>query len=82
MLTILGAVAEFERQQIAERVKEGMASGKQKGARPGRPSSEATSATGQLHADCASEWQHSTSWWVFGKERSCDQPSSISANHA
>jgi DNA invertase Pin-like site-specific DNA recombinase len=38
MLTILAAVAEFERGLIAERVKEGMANAKRKGARLGRPS--------------------------------------------
>ena len=37
MLTILAAVAEFERGLIAERVKEGMAHAKRKGARLGRP---------------------------------------------
>lgn len=37
MLTILAAVAEFERGLIAERVKEGMANAKRKGAHLGRP---------------------------------------------
>ena len=37
MLTILAAVAEFERGLVAERVKEGMANAKRKGARLGRP---------------------------------------------
>src|SRR5579859_6870653 len=37
MLQILAAVAEFERGLIAERVKEGMANAKRKGARIGRP---------------------------------------------
>jgi DNA invertase Pin-like site-specific DNA recombinase len=37
MLTILAAVAEFERELIAERVKEGMANAKRKGTRLGRP---------------------------------------------
>ena len=37
MLTILAAVAEFERGLIAERVKEGMANARRKGARLGRP---------------------------------------------
>jgi DNA invertase Pin-like site-specific DNA recombinase len=38
MLTIIAAVAEFERGLIAERVKEGMANAKRKGTRLGRPS--------------------------------------------
>jgi DNA invertase Pin-like site-specific DNA recombinase len=37
MLTILAAVAEFERRLIVERVKEGMANAKRKLARSGRP---------------------------------------------
>lgn len=37
MLTILAAVAEFERELIGERVKEGMANAKRKGTRLGRP---------------------------------------------
>lgn len=41
MLTVLAAVAEFERGLIAERVKEGMANAKRKGARLGRPSAAA-----------------------------------------
>jgi DNA invertase Pin-like site-specific DNA recombinase len=38
LLTILAAVAEFERSLVAERVKEGMANARRKGARIGRPS--------------------------------------------
>jgi DNA invertase Pin-like site-specific DNA recombinase len=38
MLTVLAAVAEFERGLIAERVREGMANAQRKGARLGRPS--------------------------------------------
>ncbi len=37
LLTVLAAVAEFERGLIAERVKEGMANARRKGARIGRP---------------------------------------------
>jgi DNA invertase Pin-like site-specific DNA recombinase len=37
LLTILAAVAEFERALIAERVREGMANARRKGARIGRP---------------------------------------------
>jgi DNA invertase Pin-like site-specific DNA recombinase len=37
LLTILAAVAEFERSLVAERVKEGMANARRKGARIGRP---------------------------------------------
>jgi DNA invertase Pin-like site-specific DNA recombinase len=37
LLTILAAVAEFERGLIAEGVKEGMANAKRKGAKIGRP---------------------------------------------
>jgi DNA invertase Pin-like site-specific DNA recombinase len=37
LLTILAAVAEFERTLVAERVKEGMANARRKGTRIGRP---------------------------------------------
>ena len=40
VLTILAAVAEFERSLIAERVREGMANARRKGVRIGRPRAE------------------------------------------
>ncbi len=45
MLTILGAVAEMERELTVERIREGMAKAKKYGAKSGRPSGRLLSLT-------------------------------------
>jgi DNA invertase Pin-like site-specific DNA recombinase len=56
MLTILAAVAEFERELIAERVKEGMANAKRKGTRLGRPAAAARPHVMRHLAEVSSEF--------------------------
>ena len=55
LLTLLAAVAEFERGLIRERVKEGMANAKRKGARIGRPSAAARPAVARRLPGIAAE---------------------------
>jgi DNA invertase Pin-like site-specific DNA recombinase len=55
LLTLLAAVAEFERGLIRERVKEGMTNAKRKGARIGRPSATARPAVARQLAAVKAE---------------------------
>lgn len=55
LLTLLAAVAEFERGLIRERVKEGMVNARRKGARIGRPSATARPAVARQLAEVRAE---------------------------